>query len=116
MELERRGVDAQFHDPLYTVDEIMALGLPPCATVSAGNPDILILNTAHSEYRDLKIAELAEGGLSAIVDGRGFFDRDAVESHGIAYYGVGIACGKRNAADAIFPGRQPDAIRAVAAE
>jgi nucleotide sugar dehydrogenase len=116
VELERRGAEARFHDPLYTVDEIAALGLPPCATVTAGNPDILILNTAHSEYRDLRLAELAEDGLTAIVDGRGFFDRDTVESYGISYYGIGTALREAPTADTIIPIPQTDAIRAAAAE
>jgi UDP-N-acetyl-D-mannosaminuronate dehydrogenase len=87
--LERRGALTQFHDPLYEAREIAALGLPPCANNVFDTPDILILNTSHPEYRDLAIDKLAEGGIQAIVDGRGFFNPDVVESHGIRYYGVG---------------------------
>ena len=88
-ELERRGVSTQFHDPLYSVDEIAALGLPPCADVASARPDILILNTAHPEYRKLQLAPLASDGLRVILDGRGFFDPDTIESYGILYYGIG---------------------------
>lgn len=116
VELERRGAVAQFHDPLYTVDEIAALGLLPCGTVNEGNPDILIVNTAHTEYRDLKLTQLAEGGLTAIVDGRGLFNRETVESYGISYYGVGMALHKALIVDASFHVGQDDTIRAAVAE
>jgi nucleotide sugar dehydrogenase len=88
-ELEKRGAVVQFHDPLYTPGEIASLGLPPCADIVDARPEVLILNTAHSHYRQLDLTRLADDGLRIVLDGRRFFDADEVETRGIAYIGVG---------------------------
>jgi nucleotide sugar dehydrogenase len=88
-ELERKGAVAQFHDPLYTETDIAALGLPPCRGISETRPEVLILNTAHSEYRDLQLSRLADQGLRVVLDGRRFFDPVQVQAHGIIYLGIG---------------------------
>jgi nucleotide sugar dehydrogenase len=88
-ELQRKGAAAQFHDPLYEADEIAAMGLVPCTDVAVARPEVLILNTAHKEYRDLDFGRLSEKGLRVVLDGRRFYDPDTVAGRGILYLGIG---------------------------
>jgi nucleotide sugar dehydrogenase len=84
-ELARRGADATLNDPLYSDDEIRRHGFAPSAIEGAA----LVLNTNHLEYADLDWAALAASGVKAVVDGRNFWDRAAIEAAGIRYIGVG---------------------------
>lgn len=64
--LERRGAEAVVHDPLYTDDELFALGLLP---YHLGDPcDAAIVQAEHAEYRTLT-PELI-GGARTVIDGR----------------------------------------------
>lgn len=64
--LQAQGAEVFVHDPLYTDDELRALGLEPHTL--GGNVDVAILQTDHAEYRDLLPAELP--GVKLLVDGR----------------------------------------------
>jgi nucleotide sugar dehydrogenase len=68
--LAARGATALVHDPMYTDDELAALGLRP---YRLGEPaDAAVLHTDHSEYRTLSAADLP--GVRVLVDGRGTTD------------------------------------------
>ena len=84
-ELARRGADATLNDPLYSDDKIRHHGFAPSSLEGAA----LVLNTNHPEYADLDWAALAASGVKAVVDGRNFWDRAAIEAAGIRYIGVG---------------------------
>jgi len=88
--LQRRAC-VLLHDPLYTSDEIRALGFVPASLDSGSAPQVLVLNTAHSVYRNLDFAKLSARGLKVLVDGRNFFNRQEVEQAGVVYFGIG--CG-----------------------
>jgi len=65
-ELERRGATVTVDDPLYSADELTALGLTPHArgeTVEAA-----IIHTDHREYAELRLEDFP--GLRTLVDGR----------------------------------------------
>ena len=65
-ELIGRGATPVAHDPLYTADELSAMGfVPHDVSVRASGA---ILHTDHAEYRDLGADLLA--GCSVVVDGR----------------------------------------------
>jgi len=88
-ELLRRGADVRLHDPLYSPDEIREHGFAPGSLESALPAQALVLNTAHQAYADLDFAELAAGGLQAVIDGRSFWQPERVRAAGLIYVGVG---------------------------
>jgi UDP-N-acetyl-D-mannosaminuronate dehydrogenase len=108
-ELNRKGAVVHFHDPLYTPDQIAAIGLTPCEDIMGVRPEVLILNTAHAEYRDLDFGRLADEGLRVVLDGRRFFDANAVSGRGIVYLGIG-----NGTASALFPSRNMASLPAFA--
>lgn len=64
--LTERGARPRVHDPLYEPHELQDLGLEPYAL---GDPcDLAVVQTDHTEYRDLAPADLP--GAQALVDGR----------------------------------------------
>lgn len=65
--------------------------LPEGSTVDSAYVDaeVLILITAHPEFRDLKFDRLAANGVELFVDGRNEFSPSISEKHGIKYVGVG---------------------------
>ena len=65
-ELAARGAVALVHDPLYTDDELLALGLEPYHFGDA--VDAAIVQCDHLEYRTLTPSDLP--GATALVDGR----------------------------------------------
>jgi UDP-N-acetyl-D-mannosaminuronate dehydrogenase len=63
--LRERGAVPYVSDPMYTVEELEALGLPP----HRGEPvTAAIVQADHAEYRDLGPDDLP--GVKALVDGR----------------------------------------------
>lgn len=68
--LRQRGADVRVHDPLYTDDELRALGLEPFAIGEAA--DVAVLQTDHAEYRTLSPAQIP--GVKLLVDGRAASD------------------------------------------
>jgi nucleotide sugar dehydrogenase len=63
--LRARGARPYVSDPMYSADELVALGLPPYA----GEPvTAAVVQADHAEYRTLGVAELP--GVRVLVDGR----------------------------------------------
>lgn len=90
--LRARGADVRVHDPLYSEDEIGAHGLAAWRPDGDGwRPEALVLATGHTSYRGLDLGALRTAGLRAVLDGRRFWDPDAVESLGLEYIGCGRA-------------------------
>jgi nucleotide sugar dehydrogenase len=88
-ELARRGATPLLHDPLYAEAELAAHGFAAGALDTAPVPEVLILNTAHAAYRTLAFGILQARGLRAVIDGRNFFDPEAVRRAGLHYVGIG---------------------------
>lgn len=82
--LAAHGAQAYVYDPLYSAEEVRALGLDPALwppdcdaiVVQAWDPKVAL---------DLH----AIGGLRAVVDARNALDRSAIEEAGIVYVGIG---------------------------
>ena len=71
--LAARGASVRVHDPLYSPDELRALGFEPHVI---GDPvDVAVLHTDHTEYRQLAPADFP--GIKVLIDGRAITDRDA---------------------------------------
>lgn len=50
---------------------------------------VLILATAHKEFRDLNFSKLKDQGLKVVIDGRNFFDKHQITNSGLTYVGIG---------------------------
>ncbi|MDT0156761.1 nucleotide sugar dehydrogenase [Microbacterium sp. ARD32] len=70
--LKQRGAEVFVHDPLYTDDELRALGFEPFAI--GDEAELAILQTDHAGYRTLAPAQLP--GIKLLVDGRNVSDAE----------------------------------------
>ena len=85
--LKRRGALVAVHDPMYTADELAALGL---AAYVPGSPvDAAVLQADHAEYRDLRPSDLP--GIRVLMDGRRL--TDPANWAGVTHRVVGTAVG-----------------------
>lgn len=85
-ELVARGAEVSVHDPLYDSKEISALGFVPGTPYGS---EVVILNTAHDEYKQMDFSKMKGAGLQLVIDGRNFWDQKNVSSCGLAYLGMG---------------------------
>ena len=85
--LEERGAQPLVHDPLFSDAEIQALGLKPAQLTPDFEAEAIVLQAAHSEYRQLDLAAL---GCSVLLDGRRALDRSEIEAAGIRYVAIGL--------------------------
>ena len=86
--LREAGAKVAVHDPMYTADELTALGWDAYAL---GQPvDVAILQADHAEYRDLTAGDFP--GASVVVDGRRILDRSRFT--GVRVIVVGQADGR----------------------
>ena len=83
--LRGRGAQVSVHDPLYSDDELRALGFEPHALGDA--VDVAIVQTDHVDYTTLSAAELP--GIRLLVDGRNI--TDAARWTGVPRIVVGTA-------------------------
>jgi nucleotide sugar dehydrogenase len=83
--LTAHGATALVHDPLYTAEEISALGLTPASEWPTPCDAIVVQAWAAGSQLDLA----AMGGLRAVVDARGVLDRASIETSGVTYVGIG---------------------------
>ena len=86
--LRSRGAGVRVHDPLFSPEEIAALGLESGVLPTVGPIDAVIVQAAHPEYRELDLACL--DGCRVFLDGRGAFDRERVEAAGLRYIAIGL--------------------------
>lgn len=93
-ELKRRGAQPYIQDGLYTDDELRALGFETWESSSL--PPVVILVTAHEEFKQMKPAKLAARGCEVLVDGRNAFSHSDASKSGIIYIGVGRSYGLNN--------------------
>jgi UDP-N-acetyl-D-mannosaminuronate dehydrogenase len=68
--LTSRGAQPVVHDPMYTDDELQAMGLNPYHLGDAA--DAVIVQTDHAEYRDLGAESIP--GVKVLIDGRRITD------------------------------------------
>jgi len=72
-ELQRRGARAVVHDPMYSAEELRALGLEPHELGESA--DAVVVQADHAEYRALGSDDVP--GVRAVVDGRRVSRADA---------------------------------------
>lgn len=85
--LRAKGARVLVHDPLFAEEEIEAEGLEPAALPPNTPVQAAVLQAAHPEYARLEVGSLP--GLKVFFDGRGAFDRGAVEAAGVRYLAIG---------------------------
>jgi UDP-N-acetyl-D-mannosaminuronic acid dehydrogenase len=82
-ELEKAGMDVKIHDP-YLKD------FQGDIAEMARDCDIVVLMTAHDEYKKINLEKLKSAMRSAIlVDGRNLFDKETARSTGFLYMRIG---------------------------
>ena len=82
--LEALGAKALVSDPLYSDDELVALGLTPWDNEPI---DAAIVQADHAEYAQLSAADLP--GVRVILDGRGILDAASLAATGITVEQIG---------------------------
>jgi len=85
--LRHKGASVLVHDPLFTPQEIEALGLVASTLPPRPSVDAVVLQAGHAEYASLDFASLK--GCRVVLDGRGFFDAPKVEAAGMRYVAIG---------------------------
>ena len=84
--LAQRGARALVNDPMFSNDEIRALGLEPIESLPLP-VDAIVVQAWHDAYRALDLGSFA--GCRAVLDGRNALDRAVVEAAGMTYAGIG---------------------------
>ena len=90
-ELKKRGAKPFIQDNLFTDEELKQFGFETWESNSL--PPVVILNTAHDEFKQLKLNKLAARGCEVFVDGRNAFTSEAAADSGLFYIGVGKSFG-----------------------
>lgn len=90
--LRMRDADVRVHDPLFGDGELRGHGFAPWSPAADGwSPEALALVTGHTAFAELDLAALRAEGLRTVLDGRRFWDPDAVSALGLDYVGAGRA-------------------------
>jgi nucleotide sugar dehydrogenase len=92
---DRRGATVYASDPLYSEEELKALGYHPLPTGAEASVRAIIAQAKHSEYATLDLS--AFKGCQALLDGRNVFARERVEAVGIHYLAIGDGRAARGA-------------------
>jgi len=82
--LEKKYATIEVFDP-YVLDQ----STQPDFATFLNEIDFLVVATDHDELTQLTPEELQHYGIQAIVDGKNCLDKDAIQSAGIAYTGIG---------------------------
>ncbi len=85
--LKSRGAQVLLNDPLFSRKEIEAYGVPSVELSDRPSVDAVILQCYHDAYRTLDISQFE--GCQIVLDGRNALDRQAIETRGVHYLGIG---------------------------
>lgn len=83
--LKEAGAEVLVHDPMYSDEELTALGFTPFHLGEAA--DAAVIQTDHEEYRELAPTDIP--GIKSIVDGRKVLDGKKWEAVEVAIVGIG---------------------------
>ncbi len=86
-DLTARGALPLAHDPLFSAEELAALGLCPAEIDPPPEVDAVIVQTGHLVYRSLDFSRFP--GLKAVLDGRAVLSSGPIRAAGIAYLAIG---------------------------
>jgi len=84
--LIHHGAVPTIEDPHYTPRELERAGFQPGSSDAA---ELIVLNTAHPEFRSPDFGAWRSTGVEAVLDGRNFWNQGQAEDAGIMYFGIG---------------------------
>jgi nucleotide sugar dehydrogenase len=84
--LVERGARVLACDPLYSDDQLAALGFTP-GKIPQPDADAVVLQTAHEQFQPFDPNDFPRAAV--VLDGRNVLDRTAIESAGKRYLGIG---------------------------
>ena len=85
-ELKRRGARVTIEDPHYSNEELCRRGFEPSHSAGA---QLVVLNTAHSEFCAPDFLQWRRDGVDVVLDGRNFWSQTDAEASGLLYFGIG---------------------------
>jgi nucleotide sugar dehydrogenase len=85
-DLRDRGATVTIEDPYYTSDELRESGF---VAGSVQNSEVVVLNTAHPEFRAPDFGAWRSAGVEVVLDGRNCWAQRDVEAAGLLYFGIG---------------------------
>jgi nucleotide sugar dehydrogenase len=83
----RRGAVVYASDPLYSDEELVALGYTPLPPEEVARVQAIVVQAAHSDYANLDLTPFAD--CRALLDGRRALPAEKVEAAGIHYLTMG---------------------------
>lgn len=81
--LKSLGADLRVYDP-WLLDQSTVNNLD-----DALNSEVLVLCTAHTEFKEMNLNQLKEKNVKIIIDGRNCLDKNKIRGYGIIYKGIG---------------------------
>jgi nucleotide sugar dehydrogenase len=84
--LAQLGATVTLEDPYYSDKELRESGFEPA---KAEDAKVVVLNTAHQEFRHPDFGSWRAAGVEVVLDGRNLWNQDEVESTGMLYFGIG---------------------------
>lgn len=85
--LLRCGATVYVYDPLFSEEELQALGYAPLPAELEGEIRVIILQADHQEYQQLDFSRYT--GCKVVLDGRKGLRRENIESLGMRYIAIG---------------------------
>jgi nucleotide sugar dehydrogenase len=85
-DLRERGATVTIEDPYYTDEELRESGF---MAGSVQNSEVVVLNTAHLEFRAPDFGAWRSAGVEVVLDGRNFWAQRDAEAAGLLYFGIG---------------------------
>ena len=85
--LIKHGSIVYADDPLFSAQELRALGYTPLTAEVRGEIRAIILQADHQAYRSFDVRGFP--GCQVFFDGRGTFDREKIEAAGMRYISIG---------------------------
>ncbi len=85
--LVEQGTTVYFDDPLFSGDELRALGYIPLTPEVEGEIHAIILQADHQAYQLLDFSRFTS--CQVVLDGRNVLDREKIESLGMRYIAIG---------------------------
>lgn len=85
--LRRHGASVYCDDPLFTHEELRALGYTPFTSKTAERIDGIILQANHRAYQSLDFTRFPN--CQVLLDGRQALDRQRIETSGMRYIAIG---------------------------
>ena len=85
--LLERGATVYVDDPLFSEEELQALGYTPLPTALESEIRVIILQADHHKYQQLDFGRYTS--CQVVLDGRNALNRERIESLGIRYIAIG---------------------------